>query len=124
MPRLRIHTDTTEPQTQAMSFHAKRRDANESTIIIALVQVGATVQQLNEKGVPDLLVGYQGRTFLIEVKNPEDTTGPKGGKRTQGRGCLRPAQVIWFAAWKGVPVVEVINADEALVAIGALRSIA
>lgn len=107
-----------------MTFHAKRRDANECVIVSALRGVGATVQQLNEKGVPDLLVGFRGVNYLVEVKNPDDDTGPKGGKRTKGRGTLRPAQVEWFSAWKGSPVVEVVSSDEALVAIGALRSVA
>lgn len=103
--------------------YAKRRDANEATIIIALRAVGATVQQLDIKGVPDLLVGYQGATHLVEVKNPEAKGGAKnGGLYTKGRGALTPDQVKWFAGWTGARIHEVINSDEALVAIGALRA--
>lgn len=105
-----------------MTFHAKRRDANEAMIVLALESAGAVVQRLNVKGVPDLLVGYQGKTLLMEVKNPEATGGALvGGVRTKGRGALTKDQVKWFGAWKGARIHEVINSDEALVAIGALR---
>jgi len=107
--------------------HAKRRDQNEPDIVKALRAAGAYVQLLEQGGgVPDLLVGYRGRTYLVEVKNPEEkrsgggSRGAKPGeKRTPGRGVLTADQVTWFAAWKGAPVIEVINAREALVAIGA-----
>lgn len=99
---------------------AKQRDANEAGIVGALRAAGAVVQPLEQGGgVPDLLVGYQGRTFLLEVKNPESKFSIRGGRRTKDRGTLRATQVKWIAAWKGAPVVDVINADEALSAIGA-----
>lgn len=104
-----------------MNHRAKQRDANESVIIDRLRAVGATVQQLNEKGTPDLLVGFRGVNHLLEVKNPESKFSIRGGIRSKGRGTLRATQVQWFAAWKGAPVVEVINSDEALVAIGAVQ---
>lgn len=108
--------------THYHSGAGRQRDANEATIVIALRAMGASVQLLSETGVPDLLVGYRGVTYLIEVKNPDDNAGAKkGGKRTKGRGALTPDQVEWFEAWNGRRVYVVINADEAMVAIGALR---
>lgn len=56
-------------------------------------------------GFPDLVVGYRGVTYLLEVKGP-------GGK-------LRPSQVSFFARWRGGPVREVKTRDAALAAIGA-----
>ena len=103
-----------------MTFHAKRRDANESMIVLALRAVGATVHQLDGKGICDLLVGYQQQTYLIEVKNPDQACG---GGYTR-RGPRTKAQAKSFEAWTGSPIHEVVNADEALVAIGALRSVA
>jgi len=108
-----------------MTFHAKRRDANEATIVIALRAVGASVLHLDGKGVPDLLVGYEGKTHLLEVKNPNQAGQPgakRGEKRIKGRGVLTAEQVRAFGAWKGSTIHQVINSDEALVAIGALRS--
>lgn len=50
---------------------AHRLDANHHEISTALVNAGAQVQCLAGLGcgVPDLLVCYQGRTFLVEVKD-------------------------------------------------------
>jgi hypothetical protein len=50
------------------------RDTNEKAIIEALVAIGCTVFQLDRPC--DLLVGYRGRNFLLEVKLP---LGPRGG---------------------------------------------
>lgn len=102
------------------SAHTRKRDANEKPIVDALRALGAVVERLNGDGVPDLLVGHRGRTFLIEVKNPESKGGAEsGGRRTKGRGKLQPAQVTWFAAWPGAPVIEVVNVDEAIATVTA-----
>ena len=109
-----------------MSVHrrAARRDSNEIEIVRALEAAGASVTYLSTPGVPDLLVGYQGRTHLLEVKQ---TLGPAGGKRgggstrpgQGGNGTLSADQLEWWAAWKGSLPVVVRTADEALRAIGA-----
>lgn len=103
-----------------MRFHGKRRDANESLIVAALRAVGASVLVLDAKGAPDLIVGWCGRTHLVEIKNPNATGGAKqGGRRTKGRGALTPAQVNAIDSWKGASIHQVVNVDEALRAIGA-----
>jgi hypothetical protein len=110
-----------------MSNHrrAARRDANEPDIVKALVAAGASITYLGApKGVPDLLVGYEGRSYLLEVKLP---LGPKGGKRGGGStrpceggdGTLTQDQLDWWAEWRGAPPVVVRTPDAALVAIGA-----
>ena len=50
---------------------AAKVDANQTEIVKALRQVGASVQSLaaTGKGCPDLLVGIRGLNFLIEVKD-------------------------------------------------------
>ena len=90
-------------------MRAKRTDANQSAIIAVLRQVGATVVDLSAvgKGVPDLLVGHRGVTYLLEVKN------------LKGRNRLTPDQDVFYAWWRGAPVTIVRTADEALIAIGA-----
>jgi len=83
---------------------APRRDNNEREIIDTLRAVGATVQQLSAKGVPDLLVGFDGENYLLEVK------AVKYGKLTEDEAA-------WHEAWAGsVQVVR--TPDEALRAIG------
>ena len=81
-----------------------KRDANEPENIAALEAVGATVEQIpTGRGVPDLLVGYKGKCYLLEVKMPN--------------GKLNKKQVKWHGNWKGQCCV-VRNAQEALDAIG------
>ncbi len=53
--------------------------------------------------MPDLLVGYNGRNYLLEVKSP-------GGR-------LTPAQVEWLGLWQGNAAI-VSSPEEALAAIG------
>ncbi len=75
------------------TFHGK--DATQDAIVAALKEAGATVQDLSRiatPGVPDLLVGYQGQNYLIEVK-------PEEGTKKQL--SLRPSQEKWHAAWLG-----------------------
>ena len=108
---------------------ARQRDANEPEIVAALVAAGATVSKQNEKGAPDLLVGYDGETFLLEVKRATASGKPKRtqpGRRlkteatTDERGLL-DSQQKWWASWRGRPPVVVTTPEEALVAIGAAK---
>lgn len=101
-----------------MRGFAKQRDANEGGIIAVLEGAGAAVQRLSEAGVPDLLVGFGGELYLLEVKNP-DAKG--GGKYNTGEGSLTSTQTKWWAKWKGKPPVIVQTAEQALRAIRAVR---
>ena len=48
-----------------------RVDANQPVIVAALRAIGATVQHLHAvgQGCPDILVGYDGVNFLMEIKD-------------------------------------------------------
>lgn len=87
-------------------------DINHREIVAALRSIGATVQDLAAvgRGCPDLLVGYRGQNWLIEVKRADN--GPK-------KAALRPEQATWHDAWRGQTAVAH-SIDEALRAIGAL----
>jgi hypothetical protein len=85
---------------------AARRDANEAKIVAALRQVGATVERLSIEDVPDLLVGFRGETYLLEVKS--------------GHGDLRPGQIRWLTAWRGGKARPVWSVLEALQFVGAV----
>jgi hypothetical protein len=71
-------------------------------------------------GTPDLLVGYRGRTILIEVKNPNG--GKPKSKRSKGsedppenaKGQLTPTQVEWFREWPGGEAHVVETAGDAV----------
>lgn len=88
-----------------MGRWAASRDANEPEIIRALESVGATVTHLDagKGGIPDLLVGFRGVNYLLEVKTE--------------RGKLRPVQAEWHALWRG-QVTVVRSVVEAWAAIG------
>jgi len=86
---------------------AAKVDQNQAAIVEELRQVGASVEPLHRVGggVPDLLVGFRDRTYLIEVKADQ--------------GTLTDDQRAWLAKWRGQAAV-VRTADEALKAIGAI----
>jgi Holliday junction resolvase len=86
---------------------AAKVDANQEDIVQALRAAGATVQSLAAigKGCPDLLVGWQGDLFLIEVK--------------AGKGKPNDKQQEWHEAW-ATTVYVVRTPQEALCAIGAM----
>jgi hypothetical protein len=86
---------------------AAKVDANHRIIIDTLRQVGATVQDLAKvgQGCPDILVGYRGRNYLMEIK--------------YNKGKATHAQDVWHLTWQG-QVVIVRDVDEALHVIGAL----
>jgi hypothetical protein len=89
-----------------------KTDANQAEIVAALRAVGATVQILAAvgDGCPDLLVGFRGTNYLLEVK---DGAKPPSARR------LTEAQTEWFAGWRGRAAV-VNSARGALAEIGAL----
>lgn len=94
-----------------MSRRAARIDANQPEIVKALRAVGACVQSLAAvgDGVPDLLVGMRGETFLIEIKD---------GQRPPSERQLTADQIEWHAGWRGGRCVVVGSVTEALAAIG------
>lgn len=64
-------------------------DANQNVIVDALRAVGCTVKSLAAVGLgfPDLIVGYRGQNFLLEIKSE--------------KGKLRPTQKEFFEWWQG-----------------------
>lgn len=97
---------------------ARMRDVSEPEIVRVLEAAGATVSKLNGTGVPDLLVGYQGKTFLLEVKRATPGGGGASMPVNGGDGTLTAAQLKWWERWKGDPPKLVRTPDEALVALG------
>ena len=93
--------------------YAAARDGNQPDIVQALRMVGASVIPCHTvgKGFPDLVVGYQGINYLIEIKDPAQ---PKH------RHELTPAQVDFHRDWRG-QIAKVFTVKEAMAVIGALR---
>lgn len=101
-------------------FRPAHRDASEPAIIKALRAVGASVWPISGKDVPDLIVGYRGQTFLLEVKTRgKEYTDKRNGKTYKRDGVLSDGQKKFFEAWRGGKACEVFTPEEALYAIGA-----
>ena len=95
-------------------MRAARIDANHEQVVSALRAAGASVQSLAGvgKGVPDLLVGFQGKTLLMEVKD---------GKKTPSERRLTDDQIRWHGAWNGGPLAIVDGVDAALRMLGVMK---
>ncbi|UMO77901.1 nuclease [Acinetobacter phage Cato] len=89
-------------------MRAAKIDANQNEIVAALRKIGCTVQILSSvgKGCPDILVGYRGRNFLLEIKD---------GDKPISAQKLTPDQVEWHDLWNGQ--VNVVNCAEQAIKI-------
>lgn len=86
--------------------YAARVDANQAEIVKALRQVGAYVWIV---GLPvDLLVGYKGHTFLMEIK-------------TNSKKRLTDLQGDFFLNWTGGTVCRIDSVESALRMIGVVK---
>lgn len=77
-----------------------RVDDNQADIVAALRYVGCSVTSLASvgRGFPDIIVGYDGKNYLMEIKD---------GRKCPSRRKLTPEEKKWHEAWKGqVAVVE------------------
>ena len=82
----------------------RRVDANQAEIVKGLRQLGYSVLDTSAVGggFPDLVVGKNEQTFLLEIKT--------------AKGKLNPLQEKWHANWRGqVAVVRTI--EQAIAAI-------
>ena len=86
---------------------AKRRDRSEPEIVEALRRAGCYVHLYDDP--LDLLVGYRGQTYLVEVKD---------GRMPPSERPLKPSQVAFFREWTGGPAYVVRSVAEALCVLG------
>lgn len=85
---------------------ANRIDANQQQIVDALRAYGAYVRVVTMgDGVPDLLVGYNGYTLLLEVKD---------GRKPPSARALTAAEKKFFDEWSGGLLAVVTSPDEAV----------
>lgn len=76
-----------------------KRDGNEAEIVKAMEAIGATVNKINGRDIPDLLVSYRGKWFVMEVKT-------KIGKLREGQERFQQVNC--------APVYVVRTSDEAI----------
>lgn len=91
---------------------AARTDANQNEIVQALRDVGATVAvtSMIGSGFPDIVAGYRGVNYLIEIKD---------GSKPPSKRRLTKDEQEFHDLWRGA-VVVVNDIDEALKLIGAI----
>lgn len=81
--------------------HRHKVDANQAVLVGLLRSLGWSVQILGGvgDGCPDLLVGRDGSTYLIEVKD---------GAKVPSKRRLTEDEKLWHATWRGdsVRIVE------------------
>lgn len=88
--------------------YAAKVDRNQADIVRALRQVGAEVTPTHTlgHGFPDLVAGFRGVTYLLEVKMPGEH--------------LTEDEERWHRRWSG-QVSIVYSEEDALRAIGAMN---
>jgi Holliday junction resolvase len=89
-----------------------RIDTNHKEIVKALRDAGATVVSLAamKHGCPDLLVGYNGETVLMEIKR-------------DAKAKFTPDQLDFLSKWKGGAISRVDSVDAAIRALGITRKV-
>lgn len=83
--------------------YAAKADRNQPEIVAALRKIGAKVVPTHTigQGFPDLIVTFNGRTLLLEIKD---------GQKPPSARKLTPDQETFHAAWTGeLHVVESIE---------------
>jgi hypothetical protein len=85
---------------------ASRVDGNQAEIVKTLRAIGASILHLHQlKNCFDILVGYRGRTHLMEIKDPA---------QPQSKRRLTPGEAKFRDEWKGSPYHVVETADQAI----------
>lgn len=77
---------------------ASRVDDNQADLVAELRGAGMSVAVTSQvgHGFPDLVVGYEGRNLLLEVKDPN---------KSPSRRKLTPDEVKWHDEWQGTVYV-------------------
>jgi len=86
-----------------MIYYAKRVDENQRTIVHTFIALGASVLNLSTvgRGCPDLLIGYKGKSVLVEVKRNDKST-------------YTEPQVKFMQEWRGGAISRIDSVDAAI----------
>ncbi len=88
--------------------YLKKVDSNQVAIVSTLRAIGATVQHLHTvgKGCPDILAGYRGFNYLIEIKD---------GDKVPSKRKLTADEALWHDLWRGQ--VDIAETEDAAIKI-------
>jgi len=86
-----------------MTYYKKRVDENQKTLIHTFIALGASVLNLSTvgRGCPDLLIGYKGKTVLVEIKSSE-------------KSKYTDPQVKFMQEWRGGAISRINSVDAAI----------
>lgn len=86
-----------------MSKYAKKVDMNQKSIVFTLRDLGCSVFHLHTvgQGCPDLVVGIDGKTYLVEVKKDD-------------KAKYTDAQIKFITEWQGSPVIRLNSVEDAI----------
>jgi Holliday junction resolvase len=89
-----------------------RIDSNHKEIVAALREAGATVVSLAsmKHGCPDLMVGYQNETILMEIKKDK-------------KAKFTPDQIDFMGKWRGGAISRVDSVEAAIRALGVIQRV-
>jgi len=87
-------------------MRARKIDSNQNQVVKNLRQLGISVAITSSlgKGFPDLVIGYKGKNYLIELKD---------GAKTKSQKKLTTDEQDFFDSWKG-QISKCENIDEIL----------
>lgn len=92
-----------------------KKDANHDALKLVFQQMGCSVADLYNAGLPgfpDVVVGITGRDYLVEIKNPETR---------YGRAGLNSNQTAFARDWRGGQLYVVSTPDEVAALVNNLR---
>jgi len=86
-----------------MTYYKKRVDENQKTIVHTFIALGASVLNLSTvgRGCPDLLIGYRGKSILVEIKR-------------DGKASFTDPQIKFMQEWRGGSVSRIDSVDAAI----------
>lgn len=89
-----------------------RKDSNHNDVRDALLEIGASVTETHMigDGFPDLVVGFRGQNFLLEVKD---------GRKPKSDTQLTQAEQKWFESWRGAAHI-VYSVEDAVTLVSTL----
>jgi len=74
---------------------AARIDENQPALVKELLKIPGISVQLD---MDDILIGYEGRTYWYEIKDPEKVFNKSGAFK---KGAIKPSQNKLLAEWTG-----------------------
>jgi Holliday junction resolvase len=86
-----------------MTYYKKRVDENQKTLVHTFIALGASVLNLSTvgRGCPDLLIGYKGKTVLVEIKR-------------DSKAKYTEPQIKFMQEWRGGAVSRIDSVDAAI----------